>query len=49
MEFEVDKGEEHKGGTLYCECGAEYYEEFMRDIHAVNDQAKFNHPELKTI
>ena len=40
----------HKGAMLYCdECGAEYYEEFMRDILSTNEQAKLNHPELNVI
>lgn len=29
--------------------GAEYYEEYERDILATNEVAKLNHPEIKTI
>ncbi len=49
LEFEFEKGEEHKGSDHECyECGAEYYEEFMREIWTTNEQAQFNHPELGT-
>jgi|ETNmetMinimDraft_26_1059896.scaffolds.fasta_scaffold169850_2 hypothetical protein len=49
MEREYPR-EVHKGATLSCEeCGAEYYEGFEMDIVATNEQALFNHPELKKL
>ena len=40
----------HKGAIILCdECGANYWEEYMRDIFATNKMAKINHPELKMI
>lgn len=49
MEREYPKSP-HKGAVMACdECGAEYYEEYERDIWAVNNQAEINHPELKKL
>ena len=40
----------HHGASYYCEeCGADYYEEYMGEVLAANEQAQFNHPELKKI
>ena len=45
----LDPDAPHHGLRTYCEeCEAEYYEEYNSDRVAVNKQAKFNHPELKT-
>ena len=49
MEREYPDGAYH-GASIVCdECGAEYYEEYERDIWANNEQAKINHPKLKTL
>ena len=49
MEREYPDGAYH-GAVLYCdECEADYYEAYEGEIFANNKQAKFNHPELKTL
>jgi len=39
------------GSVIYCdECEAEYYVEYGTDtINACNEQAQFNHPNLKKL
>lgn len=51
MESEVtEEDSPHHGSSIICEeCEADYYEEYGGNILATNEQAKFNHPELKTI
>lgn len=50
---EMDKespDEPHHGSTIMCdECGAEYYEPYGGNYMNVNEPAKLNHPELKTV
>lgn len=42
--------EPHHGAQLICdECNAEYYEEWGGTRWNYNEQAQFNHPELKKI
>jgi len=43
--------EPHHGGCIYCdECEAEYYVEYgTEEVNACNEQAQFNHPELKKL
>jgi len=42
--------EPHHGETAYCgECGAEYYIEYSGNTLNANEQAEFNHPELKKV
>ena len=49
MEKEYPDGVYHGADILCDECGAEYYEEYERDIWNVNSQAEINHPELKKL
>jgi len=50
MEKEYPDGPYHGANIVCDECGAEYYEEYMRDIfYACNEQAQECHPELKTL
>lgn len=51
MESEViEEDAPHHGSSIICdECEADYYLEWGGNILATNDQAKLNHPELKTI
>jgi len=50
LEFEYPD-EPHHGAVHWCEeCDAEYYEEYgTESILACNEQAKLNHPNLKTL
>lgn len=51
VEYEYDAPEApHHGATGECgECNAQYYQVWGGTIYAANEQAKFNHPELKSI
>lgn len=51
MEYELlEDGAPHHGADAICgECGANYYKEWgTEDILANNEQAKLNHPKLKS-
>jgi len=42
--------EPHHGAQIICgECNAEYHEDWGNTQYAINEQAKLNHPELKTL
>ncbi len=50
MEREYPDDTPHHGAVILCdECGAQYFEEFQRDIWACNSAAKINHPNLKML
>ena len=50
-ELEIDYPDEpHHGGIKECsECGAEYYVEYGGEYKTTNQQARLNHPSLKTL
>jgi len=42
--------EPHHGEEAECDgCGAQYYSDFSGEIYAINEQAKKNFPQLKTL
>ena len=49
MEFECPE-DPHHGAVFVCEeCEGDYYEEYGGNYLACNEQAKINHPNLKTL